>query len=326
MFAMRNVRPVALLYTTMYVFLACGRAASTAPKPKILCFIATTSHHYNSILPSTHQRHMRKSVLFLSQNNNDGGTSKSARERGIYSRPSAAIERGSGFFIPGLEGPRIRLLFGITVLISDAINHFLAESQPGDVGQIIAESTAAFYGALLLLQGLIESGGVRKTQEIDTSVGEGNVMDIRFPRKSIEIFADELKSTERVFSAVQKVAQTIINFTPTRYILLANDDAGVLYSLSTSNDTAETISSKEQRELIELALDAVSKSRGGRVALPSDHPVSKLLSPSTKRCILVQKLNFQRGGCLIMGSDTLLPSFTKNDLRWIGQLGETIKP
>ena len=324
MFTMRSLRSIPLIYTTVYLLLAGGKAAAAnAPMPKT-CFIATSTHHYNSISQSIHRRHMTRSLLFSSQDKNDGGTSKSARERGIYSRPSAAIERGSGFFIPGLEGPRIRLLFGITVLIADATNHFLAESQPGDVGQIIAESTAAFYGALLLLQGLIESGGVRKSQDIDTSVGESVGIDMR-QSKSIEIATDELKSIERVFNAVQKAAQTIINFTPTKYILLANKDAGVLYSLSTCTDTVPDVSPKEQRELIELALDAVSKSRGGRVALPSEHPVSKLLSPSATRCILVQKVNGYRDACLIMGSDKLLPSYTKNDLRWIGQLGETVR-
>ena len=43
------------------------------------------------------------------------------KSSGVYARPSAAIERGSGFFIPGLEGSRVRLLFGILALSSSRI-------------------------------------------------------------------------------------------------------------------------------------------------------------------------------------------------------------
>ena len=81
---------------------------------------------------TTQTQHMHKKYFALSASSSDdntsSSTSKSARERGIYSRPSAAIERGSGFFIPGLEGSRIRLIFGITCLVADAANHYLVDS------------------------------------------------------------------------------------------------------------------------------------------------------------------------------------------------------
>jgi hypothetical protein len=286
---------------------------------------STPSCHHDVMFKHRPSRYI--SPLFASSDDkSDSSTTKSARERGIYSRPSAAIERGSGFFIPGLEGPRIRLLFGITVLIADAASHFLAESQPGDVGQLIAESTAAFYGVLLLLQGIIESGGKRNSQA-DTSIDEnGDVIGNDGGRVKEEITDGVTLNIDTVCS-IRKVANTIIDFTPTKYVMLADKKSGALYTLNSSSGVAPICTCDEEITLINLALNAVSESRGGRVALPSDHPVSKLLPPSTSRCILVQKVNSFTDSqyCFILGSDSLLPSYTKNDLRWIGQLSETIK-
>jgi hypothetical protein len=279
--------------------------------------------------PSRSHRHARLPLFatFDSKNEKPESTSKSARERGIYSRPSAAIERGSGFFIPGLEGPRIRLIFGLTVLIADVANHILAESQPGDVGQIIAESLAAFYGALLLLQGIVEMGVERGfSREIDTSIYSAGGLSNTNQSRRAQIY-DAFASNELGIKSIQRVAETIINFTPATFANLVDKDLGLLYSSRTSIDDSPSIDVDEERRLINLALNSVSKSRGGRVALPSEHPVSKLLPSSATRCILIQKINVYEKGeaCLVLGSDRLLPSFTKNDLRWIGQLADTVK-
>lgn len=42
--------------------------------------------------------------------------------KGYYVRPSRAIEKGGGFYVPGLEGERIRIISGITFLFLIAIN------------------------------------------------------------------------------------------------------------------------------------------------------------------------------------------------------------
>ena len=145
------------IYRRHHLLLCCGAlllslqclqhtSYAFAPPP------SSINHHFQKRTHSTN--------LFATNNDkpSSSSTSKSARERGIYSRPSAAIERGSGFFIPGLEGPRIRILFGMTVLLANGANHLFAESEVGDLGQIVAEVLAAGYGVFLLLQGLIESG------------------------------------------------------------------------------------------------------------------------------------------------------------------------
>lgn len=304
-----------LFFLQLLVFLFNAEAAGSLKTSA--SFIASSCHRSS--------RHGCSHTFLLAEKSNN--TSKSARERGIYSRPSAAIERGSGFFIPGLEGPKIRLFFGLTVLLVDAASHVLAESMPGDVGQVVAESVAAFYGALLLLQGTIEMGAARGfSREIGVPTDMGDDLAISTKRRGAEI-SDALKSNEKCLKSIQRVAETIMSFTPATYVKLVDSDSGVLYSLSTSSDGSPAMDTNEQNRLISLALDAVSASRGGRVALPSEHPVSKLLPPSATRCILVQavKGNGKGKSCVVLGSDSLLPSFTKNDLRWIGQLADTIK-
>ena len=38
--------------------------------------------------------------------------------KGFYRRPSKAIEQGGGFFIPGLEGERIRIVTALALLVA----------------------------------------------------------------------------------------------------------------------------------------------------------------------------------------------------------------
>ena len=123
-------------------------------------------------------------------------------------------------------------------------------------------------------------------------------------------------AVEDIVSIVVEAVFSMDGTSVTNSVIIAccvDDDEDII------NDT------EQQKQLAKLALDAVSGSKGGRVSLPSDHPASKLLPDNATRCILVQKVNDIQGSsraCMIIGSDKLLPSFTKNDLRWIGQLAE----
>jgi hypothetical protein len=313
------------------------------------------------------------------------------RERGIYARPSGAIERGSGFFIPGLEGYKIRLLFGLVVLIVDALTAFTMTSNSGlpttatataiaitttttygveDVGMIVSEALAAFYGLLLLLQGSIElaietrginimDGGIVVESNDNDNNDDNNVdhnvnlFGMEQNNDSTNDYADESTGSSSFDVAIQKMARAIIAFTPATDIQLVSEDLAVFYSFGSSSssivyderqqgDGSGDENEEERKQLITLAIDTISTtSRGGKfIALPSDHPSSKLIpNILARRCVLVQKMDDyhhhpsllpplrvgESSGsrtCLIIGSDKLLQSYTKNDLRWIGQLAE----
>ena len=80
---------------------------------------------YSSIR-KCNRRYNHKTIQILCQSKVDGDTpSPAGKVKGVYSRPSAAIEKGSGFYIPGLEGSKVRLLFGTLVLLLNYINHTL---------------------------------------------------------------------------------------------------------------------------------------------------------------------------------------------------------
>jgi hypothetical protein len=71
-----------------------------------------------------------------------------------YKRPSAAIERGGGFFVPGLEGYRLRLAMGGVAAVLLVLNRF-----PGytvDPSQLRSEGIAAVASFLLIGQAAVD--------------------------------------------------------------------------------------------------------------------------------------------------------------------------
>lgn len=220
----------------------------------------------------------------------------------------------------------------MTVLLANGANHLFAESEVGDLGQIVAEVLAAGYGMFLLLQGLIESGvGVANSSKgsgedlIVESDGDNNVVVNPVVVSNNNGFSPAIEGDQFAMKSIQRLAQTIVSLTPATHFLLANEEDGILYRYGIWNDGNNNSFGNENdyTTIIKTALDATGSSRAGRVALPSEHPVSNLLPTSARRCILVQSIDgFGSGGksCLIIGSDKLLPAYTKNDLRWIGQL------
>ena len=95
---------------------------------------------------------MKLAVIFiglaagLSSNNNDIGK----QAKGFYRRPSAAIERGGGFFIPGLEGGKLRFLTSAGLLALTVANHGTATASSAGPALTVSEicCVAAVVGLL----------------------------------------------------------------------------------------------------------------------------------------------------------------------------------
>jgi hypothetical protein len=66
-----------------------------------------------------------------------------------------AIKGGSGFFVPGLEGPRVRLVFGSVLVFVTALNHVLVLSSVG-YDFSFQELLAISYSLLILFQSAIK--------------------------------------------------------------------------------------------------------------------------------------------------------------------------
>ncbi len=106
-----------LLPTPTAAFLSRSKSRSLCDQPTLSCDVKSA--------PSSCPRVSCFKLLATDDDNNNANNKKA---KGVYVRPSGAIERGSGFFVPGLEGPKVRVLFGIVLLALTAINHSLGSS------------------------------------------------------------------------------------------------------------------------------------------------------------------------------------------------------
>jgi hypothetical protein len=277
-------------------------------------------------------------------------TKQQQRAKGVYVRPSAVIEKGSGFFFPGLEGPRVRLFVGTCLLLVTAINHVASANNSG-----FSEVLAIVFSLLVLLQGAIEAlkdsriETIAKRQEQQRGGGNSS-SNTQQQQLLCQAWASPW-TTATDDSIIQRdkvewAAASFVSLTPaTHMILLERDNDNnnkntqptIPYWLGVTPTPPLMGSSTSQEQglgvsqAIAAALDTIQKSKGGRVALPADHPavVGLMDDPRYRRCVILQQVPVQSANtgttttttrCWMVASDDLLASFTKGDLQWLGQL------
>jgi hypothetical protein len=92
-----------------------------------------------------------KSELEMSMESKNGnGDSQRKGMKGYYVRPSRAIEKGGGFFVPGLEDGNIRFVTGSFISILVIFNHLSANSYSSTM--IVSEVIAMGMGIFLIFQ------------------------------------------------------------------------------------------------------------------------------------------------------------------------------
>lgn len=249
---------------------------------------------------------------------------KSSSNKGVYSRPSAAIERGSGFFIPGLEGPRVRLVFGIVVLVLTVLNHVLLSSNLPTVA--FPERLAVVYAVLLLLQAAIEFGKEEKGYVVSL---ETDSQQEESPLSSSSSFSQSWSSSSTMSDEekerVQWAAASYIALTPATHMLLLDRNDGVVYRLGTTPPSTKD-SANDELEGIQAAFAALDKANSGRVSLPPTHPTVTALNADEEhgRCVVLQRID-DGVKCWMITSNQLLAAFTKDDLKWLGQLAKHVE-
>lgn len=241
--------------------------------------------------------------------------------KGVYVRPSAAIERGSGFFIPGLEGPKVRLLFGIVVLLLTAVNRALTIILPTDGVMTVTETLAIGYAMLLLLQAAIEFG----KEERGFVVSLINPSDDDNDRADVWTQQWQNNREEKRIDQIQWSAASYLALTPaTNMILIQNNT--VLYQLGTlsNNDNDNKHGNvNEAAEACLAALQTLGRAKSGRISIPSTHPAAiALVNEADRRCVVLQIINETE--CWMMTSNQLLAAFTQQDLKWLGQLAKYV--
>ena len=246
---------------------------------------------------------------------------------GVYARPSAAIERGSGFYVPGLEGSRVRILFGVLVLLLSYVNNLLGLGDSNLEAVQFSEKMVIFFGTLLLIQGLVEAAkeaglGLQLETDKDSKDANSASSSSSSSKQLSQMIQGSLRSEEEMAEKVKWAAATYVALTSATHALLLDEEGGdfeLLYSLGDITSQGQT---SAEMEGIQAALETVYRSKGGRVSVPDSHPCATLLPEDNRRCILLQKVEIEgRRRCLMIGSNQLLVAFTKNDLKWLGTLG-----
>jgi Cofactor assembly of complex C subunit B, CCB2/CCB4 len=285
----------------------------------------------------------------------ESDTPKSSKAKGVYVRPSGAIERGSGFFVPGLEGPRVRVLFGGVLLGLTALNHVLvptgvaAATTPTSATTVssfsLEEQIAIFYSVLVLFQAAIEfrkeelivegasrGGGIDSVNSANrgssishiSSTGNNNKSFLQKDLTQKWNQADQLAESEK--DKIQWAAASFLSVTPATQMLLLSKDS-IVYQLGSdeSSNTSDSAMSLEAsiQQGVRAALEQLSRSKGGRIALPGSHPAVAALGLQSARTVVLQRIS--EDSCWVMSSsDQLLASFASADLKWLGQLARYI--
>ena len=288
----------------------------------------------------------------------ESDTPKSSKVKGVYVRPSGAIERGSGFFVPGLEGPRVRVLFGGVLLVLTALNHVLvptgvaAATTPTTATTVssfsLEEQIAIFYSVLVLFQAAIEfrkeelivegasrGGGIDSVNSANRGSSISNTSNTSNTSNNNKSFlqkdltqkwnqADQLAESEK--DKIQWAAASFLSVTPATQMLLLSKDS-IVYQLGSdeSSNTSDRAMSLEVsiQQGVRAALEQLSRSKGGRVALPGSHPVVAALGLQSARTVVLQRIS--EDSCWVMSSsDQLLASFASADLKWLGQLARYV--
>ena len=320
---------------------------------------------YNNIM----QRRWKKTTTMqrYAEKQQTLSESKKAKPKGVYTRPSAAIERGSGFYVPGLEGSRVRGLFGLLVLILTFVNHTYSSTSGTTTSldisssMMISEIVSISYSVLLILQGLVEFGKeqgfvVNTSNDIDSlastlDMDNENQMksQLNENKKNVKQYASPQLlsvSSSQLINDLQWSCASFLSLTSATHILLVKvsnltennkegeDSVGlpsILYTLGPFESNSDEDLDENMATAVRSVIRTAFNSKGGRVSIPSDHSGSCLIPDEDyRRCLLLQRLNVHHNGCndqycLMVGSNQLLAAFTKNDLKWLGQLAKYLE-
>lgn len=265
---------------------------------------------------------------------------KLGKNDGVYTRPSAAIERGSGFFIPGLEGPKIRLVVGLVLFTAVVINHVLSFGFTAEAsmtaGNILAEGLAVVYSILVLLQAAVEA-----VQETASQIQIGSKKKKPAPslaedtsafatRSWIVTWNPNAPSNDAWRNRVTWSAQTLLGLSAATQVMLIGSD-GILYRLcKEESTTTQPQDDAATNGAITALQETLQASASGRVSLPPSHPASQCFAGSDQTCIVVQRISLSSSApmtpiaWMVTSPNSLATTLSKRDLSWLGPLARYV--
>jgi hypothetical protein len=325
--------------------------------PEVASFVLARRPHSGTAAARTHiaaaarRRPSRADArLWQSPSDKDKAPERVAilgKKQGVYSRPSAAIERGSGFFIPGLEGPKIRIAVGLLLLTATVGNHWFmttmtmnasssSSSSSSSPGNTLAEGLAVIYSLLALvqagvegvqeMQGGIQIGSRKATSNSSSSSKTPAAAPTVDPTSAVaEIWMDLRDGGDESWrERVSWSAQSLLALTGATQVLLLGPK-GIVYRVvsSSSNAMSSSSSTKDQAQAVAALQDTMRASSSGRVALPPSHPAVAVLAPE-QDCVVVQRIDPQ-WSWIVTSPQSLASTLTQRDLQWMGPLADHVQ-
>jgi hypothetical protein len=223
---------------------------------------------------------------------------------GYYVRPSAALERGGGFYVPGLEGTRLRVVGAAVLSVGLVLNRVLSPGEP-QTSQVVSEALGALGCAIVFGQSAAQQR-IEAEQEQD---------ELRAALASRMSETQELGATlaqdEPRAARSRWAAASLLRITPARAVVWVGGDGGVMLrcgrfppgDIGSEPDAAES----GARRLLEL-------SRGGgslAIELADGEPTAPL--PSNSASVAVCPCG---DGVLALASEQSA-AFSPTHVRWL---------
>lgn len=206
--------------------------------------------------------------------------------KGFYLRPSSAIERGGGFFVPGLEGSRLRIVGATGVLVLVGLNRASAAGN-FDAALVVSELLTVAAAIALIVPYLLPEASPKAVPVIERRL-------VIAPEEN----ADELRWA----------VSMIRRFTPALGVALVRENTIVLLETSPELCTIPTN---------DLAFDVKGASRVVKKAL-GNVDLFRLLPALCNSALLVRSLH-QTGYTWVIGV-TDADAFGRCDMAWCERL------
>jgi len=183
----------------------------------------------------------------------------------------------------------------------------------------LSNNLAAVYGFLLFFQALVDYG--KETLFSSSSSEQGKKFKASGTKQLQQVISSSLKENQELYELLKWTAATYVSLTPSKSFLVVDGrKREIVYGLG---NTEKLDVSSPIGESVASVCQALSKSKGGRVSVPVTHPASLLIGDEFEtRCIVLQRIDNETA--FVVGSDQLLAGYTKNDLKWLGNMANLV--
>lgn len=277
--------------------------------------LAATAYSSTKVLPSA--PHLQHAVPLPTTANIAMMASPPKVKSSYYKRPAAALERGGGFYVPGLEGSRLRVAGAAVLSVGLVLNRLLSPGEPVS-SQLVSE----VLGGLGILIVFAQSAAQAKLE----AALENDALRAAFASRISEIqeCGDALSGDEPKASRAKWAAAALLRLTPARAVIWeaggGTDDALLLrFGRFPPSTEATELASQSLRSLLQV--DSASSGGGSSACVDFTEGGAPPPLPSNAACVAVCACD---GGVLAIASERL-SSFSPQHIGWLEQCATLIE-